>query len=73
MTEMVLKSKKLTEILLEPKKWLKDPWNLKKTKIPPKNFICKTKMTIKILYNHSTCFPPSPKSLGGTHKFFLCH
>ena len=46
----------------------------KNNQIDPKTFICKTKMTIKFLYNHSTCFPPPPpplKSLSGTYKFFL--
>ena len=60
---------KMTEIPLKPKKWLKYPYNLKNDRnaIEPKNnqndpktFICKTKMTIKILYNPSTCFPPCP-------------
>ena len=37
------------------------PLKQKNNQNDPETFICKTKMTIKILYNHSTCFaPPLP-------------
>ena len=41
------------------------PLKPKNNQNDPKTFICKTKMTIKFLYNHSTCtpLPPGPLKL----------
>ena len=62
-TKIPHKTYKMTERPLKSNKWPKHPQNLY---LQDQNDKKKKK-----LYNHSTCFPPDPKSLGRTYNFLL--